>query len=1486
MKHFTLTHAALPFLLLSVFIMAPKNGQAQLTVDSLEKNFIIDFDNTLSGVNNGQYTGAGFAPAPSTGQLDAGAWATTGMSDGNSDFGDTETAGDFAIGSSSGGVGTGGFYAFEVSTDDYAFGVQPTGTDFNGGNITLRILNSTGSRIDSFDIAYDIYVYNDQGRSNYWELAHSEDNGNYHRESTLDYNSPESADSLPEWQPVSRSITITNISVANNAYFYIRWLTDNFSGGGSRDEFGLDNISITAYGNIITGTSLLEAGAGTLADKLSSLESTHNPSILNFDFKVTDDGDTSSTDALPLILEAIQIEQGPANEISDWTAAIKGAKLSDGTNHFDATAINAGNIQFSGIDTAQSQLGHIADDSAKTYQLSIWLKSEFEGDLPDSIDGKIFDFEVSEKSFSLPSAGSSGLLPSQSINSGAGQNEVDVVATEIHFTKVPFIIAINVDFGVEIKATDVNGNLDRDEQSSVTLERATGTGSLSRGTGLAENLINGIYSWSNLLYDSVEIFSITTQSDSLNNATSTDIEAVNLLYTVFDDFDRSNTNTVGIPSSGGSQAWEEIECDTFNGRIGIEGSALFLSNSIDTGKGCESCSTAPEILSYDMSGEYATQFHQAEHLLVWAFNIKQPRNNPSGFRGNNYGAAVVLGCDEEDFNSSSADGYAVVMGNTGEDPWRLVHFSGGLSSLGTGQATDIASVPTAGVEDNYWSIKVTYDPCGGSGHWNLAARDDGQSDFNDPVTVNATPSIGSNNLHSLKDLKYFGAAWYHATACDQKMLVDNISIPGAIDIGQSTYAWIGATGHDYQDPDNWSPARTCIRLSDILLFNSGGNDSMVNVPTQTLAQFRIDDNTRVVLCNTSGKLTLNGRNDTALYVSSGSSLIIDSDNALEIEISQGANAFLEDSVIFRNSDGTGRAHRIQGLDSASVIFKHGSVFFAQSLSGSPFGNTGQVNTTIFEDGATYISEAGGNPFSLSQPSSKVVFHSNSLYRHQQSGNRLSLSGRTYGNVEINFIVNSTSGSKGNKVVMQDITLKSGAEWNLIFALLSDSALDIEILGDLTIEAGASISFDPKDTSYLIFAGTGEQVVSGDSAITFGDNAGVRINNQDRVRIEQDWELNGFFDLANGIADIGSHGISLGPDILLTGGDLTTYFATSETGMLRREIADTTAHHFPIGHNPYLPIVIECEDCDGGEAISAHVEDGINSQPDGNGNDETNMTVLKTWVIETPPGTDSNTYTITVQWNNTDQEPNPGESNATNYVGFGYGLSTDTEWNKQEISPADNPASGIYAKTLSGIRLAPGETYVFGIGDTTSPVPVELISFTGRLQQDDVLLEWKTASELNNSHFVIERSADAQTFEAIDRVPGAGTTAQPRSYSYLDLAPKGEVLYYRLLQADFDGQVEYSPVVVISRSGEERASLTVLANPVRSQLQVNVQLSDDSQVRMQLVDMTGRQRLTRMINLNKGKHLLNINMDDLPAGFYLFNAEMDGKIYSHKIFKLN
>jgi hypothetical protein len=102
---------------------------------------------------------------------------------------------------------------------------------------------------------------------------------------------------------------------------------------------------------------------------------------------------------------------------------------------------------------------------------------------------------------------------------------------------------------------------------------------------------------------------------------------------------------------------------------------------------------------------------------------------------------------------------------------------------------------------------------------------------------------------------------------------------------------------------------------------------------------------------------------------------------------------------------------------------------------------------------------------------------------------------------------------------------------------------------------------------------------------------------------------------------------------------------------------------------------------------------------------------------------------------------------------------------------------------------PAASIYIGVGGV---LPVELLSFTGKQENEKIILNWSTASEMNNDYFTIERSPDGNNWEVIGNLKGTGTTSTPRDYTFADALENtgSKTVYYRLKQTDFNGQYEY------------------------------------------------------------------------------------------------
>ncbi|SDG08996.1 Por secretion system C-terminal sorting domain-containing protein [Dyadobacter soli] len=140
-------------------------------------------------------------------------------------------------------------------------------------------------------------------------------------------------------------------------------------------------------------------------------------------------------------------------------------------------------------------------------------------------------------------------------------------------------------------------------------------------------------------------------------------------------------------------------------------------------------------------------------------------------------------------------------------------------------------------------------------------------------------------------------------------------------------------------------------------------------------------------------------------------------------------------------------------------------------------------------------------------------------------------------------------------------------------------------------------------------------------------------------------------------------------------------------------------------------------------------------------------------------------------------------------------------------------NGLYKVQVTN-ALVPG-LVLKGEVDATI-LPVTLISFEGKSQDNQTKLTWKTTSETNNKGFEIERSADARTFEKIGFVDGSGDSKENQFYHFTDLDPFAKS-YYRLKQLDYDGKFEYSTVIAVKGEG---AILKVYPNPAQEYLTIS------------------------------------------------------------------
>jgi hypothetical protein len=165
----------------------------------------------------------------------------------------------------------------------------------------------------------------------------------------------------------------------------------------------------------------------------------------------------------------------------------------------------------------------------------------------------------------------------------------------------------------------------------------------------------------------------------------------------------------------------------------------------------------------------------------------------------------------------------------------------------------------------------------------------------------------------------------------------------------------------------------------------------------------------------------------------------------------------------------------------------------------------------------------------------------------------------------------------------------------------------------------------------------------------------------------------------------------------------------------------------------------------------------------------------------------------------------------------------------------------------------------------SALKVSLDKFSGKSIGEEVQLEWRTLTEINNSHFEVQRSSDGVHFQTIGNVQGSGNSTKPEEYEFIDKNPLVNVNYYRLKQVDFDGKASTSPIVAVKVSGGG-SELSVYAN--KSKIQITIHSAINGTGVLSILDMSGRKLLQQKLELQKGVQTLNVEGSSLPKGMYV------------------
>jgi len=179
----------------------------------------------------------------------------------------------------------------------------------------------------------------------------------------------------------------------------------------------------------------------------------------------------------------------------------------------------------------------------------------------------------------------------------------------------------------------------------------------------------------------------------------------------------------------------------------------------------------------------------------------------------------------------------------------------------------------------------------------------------------------------------------------------------------------------------------------------------------------------------------------------------------------------------------------------------------------------------------------------------------------------------------------------------------------------------------------------------------------------------------------------------------------------------------------------------------------------------------------------------------------------------------------------------------------------------------------------SMIPVELSSFTATANENSVTLNWSTATETNNSGFSVERKTplDERWIE-VGFVPGFGSTAERKNYSFTDANLSMGAYSYRLKQIDFDGTIEYNNAIIVEVYAPEKYTLLQnYPNPFNPSTTIEFSIPQTSNVTIEVYNIVG-ELVSSLVNraLDAGYHSFRFDASNLPSGTYVYQLKASGQ----------
>lgn len=452
-----------------------------------------------------------------------------------------------------------------------------------------------------------------------------------------------------------------------------------------------------------------------------------------------------------------------------------------------------------------------------------------------------------------------------------------------------------------------------------------------------------------------------------------------------------------------------------------------------------------------------------------------------------------------------------------------------------------------------------------------------------------------------------------------------------------------------------------------------------------------------------------------------------------------------------------------------------------------------------------------------------------------------------------------------------------------FNLLAQDELNIHNGGHFQVHSGTqwcvfgslvNNSYEVSNEGTVHIAGNNLQLISGDSSLQFDT---LILNNPNNLSLLNELRVSGYLIFQNGRILTQRNDSDIAFIHLL---DNVSYSGSSDSnfvdGTLRKTGND--AFTFPIGQNNNLQALAISAPSQITDQFTAFYRqtDASNygystSSIDSNCGGSAvvvDISEAEYWNLEQTAG--SSNVQLSLYYDQNSSVNTPAELMVVRWNG--------TKWQSEGNGGITGTAGNGTITTGSGCGSTGSASAISNFGaftlsaSTLTALPVEYLYFTAnKWDEQTAVLEWATATEINSSHFEIERSSNGIDFNQIGIARANGNSNQIKHYQFFDNQPYKGINYYRLKQVDFNEDMEYSPIRTLEFD-LEATTISVYPNPTENWLNIDISNHTQNGLSRQFYLYDAYGKLILQKELDAFEHHFSINISEISAGVYTLQLE--------------